>query len=121
VPATSLPGRSRECATLQSDRHDLVTSIKLATYNAERLLARRFYKYYQDPRDWLTIFSALLHLPGELSQLPDGTVQVRLRPPDQPRIRRALVDFLAEINSLEPRMFGTGPVLHFAVQELTVN
>lgn len=121
VPATSLPGRSRECATLKSDRHDLVTSITLATYNAERLLARRFYRHYQDPRDWLTIFAALLHLPGDLSQTADGTVCVQLRPPDQPRIRGALVDFLAEINALKPRMFGTGPALQFAVQEPAVN
>jgi hypothetical protein len=93
----------------------------LATYNAERLLARRFFKHYQDPRDWLTIFRSLLHLPGTLSQQPDGTVCVYLRAPDQPRICRALVEFLAEINDLHPRMFGTGPALHFAVQEATVN
>jgi hypothetical protein len=121
VPVKSLPRRPHERATLKSDRHDLVTSIKLATYNAERLLARRFFKHYQDPRDWLTIFRSLLHLPGTLSQQPDGTVCVHLRAPDQPRIGRALVEFLAEINALHPRMFGTGPALHFAVQEVTVN
>ena len=121
VPARSLPRRRHKCATLTSDRHDLVTSIKLATYNAERLLARRFFRHYQDPRDWLTIFSALLHLPGALSQQPDGTVRVELRAPDQPRIRQALLAFLAEINTLEPRMFGTGPALHFGVQRAAVN
>ncbi len=121
VPARSLPRRSPRRATLKSDRHDLVTSIKLATYNAERLLARRFFRHYQDPRDWLTIFRSLLHLPGTLSQQPDGTVAVQLRAPDQPRVRRALIDFLAEVNALNPRMFGTGPALHFAVQEATVN
>jgi transposase len=117
VPVKTLPRRPRQRATLKSDRHDLVTSIKLATYNAERLLARRFFRHYPDPRDWLTIFRALLHLPGDLSQQPDGTVCVHLRAPDQPRIRRALVTFLAEINDLNPRMFGTGPALQFAVQE----
>ena len=116
-----LPRRSHRRATLKSDRHDLVTSIKLATYNAERLLARRFFTHYQDPRDWLTIFRALLHLPGTLSQRADGTVSVQLRAPDQPRVRRALVEFLTEINDLNPRMFGTGPLLHFAVQEAAVN
>lgn len=117
VPATSLPRRPHERATLKSDRHDLVTSIKLATYNAERLLARRFFRHYQDPRDWLTIFRSLLHLPGTLSQQADGTVCVHLRAPDQPRIRRALADFLADINGLNPQMFGTGPALRFAVQQ----
>ncbi len=117
VPVRSLPRRPHRRATLKSDRHDLVTSIKLATYNAERLLARRFFRHYQDPRDWLTIFRSLLHLPGTLSQQRDGTICVQLRAPDQPRIHRALVAFLAEINDLNPRMFGTGPALRFAVQE----
>ena len=121
VPMRSLPRRPHRRATLKSDRHDLVTGIKLATYNAERLLARRFFRHYQDPRDWLTIFRSFLHLPGTLSQQPDGTVSVQLRAPDQPRIRRALVEFLTEINDLNPRMFGTGPLLHFAVQKAAVN
>ena len=117
VPVSSLPRRPHQRASLKSDRHDLVTSIKLATYNAERLLARRFFRHYQDPRDWLTIFRSLLQLPGSLSQQRDGTICVHLRAPDQPRIRRALVEFLAEINDLNPHMFGTGPALQFAVQD----
>lgn len=117
VPATSLPGRRRRRATLKSDRHDLVTGVKLATYNAERLLARRFFQHYQDPRDWLTIFRSLLQLPGVLRQEADGTIAVELQAPDQPRIQRALVAFLADINTLHPRMFGTGPALRFDVQD----
>ncbi|MBI1875325.1 MAG: hypothetical protein HYS05_15765, partial [Acidobacteria bacterium] len=121
VPARSLPRRSPERATLDSDRHDVVTSIKLATYNAERLLARRFFRHYQNPRDWLTIFRSLLHLSGTLSQNPDGTVCVQLRAPGPPRIRRALAAFLDEVNDLNPRMFGTGPALHFEVQKAAIN
>lgn len=115
--ATSLPRRPRTRATLKSDRHDLVTGIKLATYNAERLLARRFFQHYQDPRDWLTIFRSLLQLPGVLRQEPEGTIAVQLRAPDQPHIHRALVAFLADINDRHPRMFGTGPALRFEVQD----
>jgi len=117
VPVTSLPGRGRKRATLKSDRHDLVTGVKLATYNAERLLARRFFQHYQDPRDGLTIFRSLLHLPGVLRQEADGTIAVQLQAPDQPRIQRALVAFLADIDDLHPRMFGTGPALRFEVQD----
>jgi len=117
VPVTSLPGRRRKRATLKSDRHDLVTGVKLATYNAERLLARRFFQHYQDPRDWLTIFRSLLQLPGVLRQEADGTIAVQLQAPDHPRIQRALVAFLQDINGLHPRMFGTGPALRFEVQD----
>ena len=117
MPAASLPRRPRTRATLQSDRHDLVTGIKVATYNAERLLARRFFEHYQDPRDWLTIFRSLLHLPGVLRQDADGTIAVQLQAPDHPRIHRALVAFLADINEQRPRMFGTGLALRFEVQD----
>jgi len=117
VPVTSLPRRPHKRATLKSDRHDLVTGVKLATYNAERLLARRFFRHYQDARDWLTIFRSLLQLPGSLSQQRDGTIRVDLQAPDQPRIHRALGAFLAEINDLNPRMFASGPALRFRVQE----
>jgi hypothetical protein len=116
VPAASLPRRPRTRATLHSDRHDLVTGIKVATYNAERLLARRFFEHYQDPRDWLTIFRSLLQLPGVLRQDSDGTIAVQLQAPDHPRIHRAFVAFLADINQQRPRMFGTGPALRFEVQ-----
>lgn len=115
VPARRVPGRTRQRATLKSDRHDLVTAVKLATYNAERLLARRFFRHYEDPRDWLTTFRSLLHLSGTLSQLPNGTIDVALRPPDTPRVRHALEAFLGELNAATPKMFGTGPVLHFRV------
>jgi hypothetical protein len=116
VLGRTLPGRSPRLATLKSDRHDVVTSIKLATYNAERLLARGFFRHYGNRRDWLTIFRSLLHLPGDLSEAPDGTIQVSLHPPDHRRVRRALEAFLAEINEQHPRMFGTGPALFFTVQ-----
>jgi hypothetical protein len=117
VPTTTPSGRRRRRATLKSGRHDLVTGVKLATYNAERLLARRFFQHYQDPRDWLTVFRSLLQLPGVLRQEADGTIAVQLQAPDQSRIRRALVSFLAEINDMHPRMFGTGPARRFEVQD----
>lgn len=117
VPVTGLPAGPQHRATLRNDRHNFVTALKLATYNAERLLARRFFRHYQDPRDWLTIFRAVLQAPGTLSQQPDGVITVALRPPDRPRIRRALVAFLDDINALTPRMFGAGPALHFRLHD----
>jgi len=117
VPVNGLRGGPQHRATLNSDRHDFVTALKLATYNAERLLARRFFRHYQDPRDWLTIFRAVLQAPGTLSQQHDGSIVVALRPPDQPRIRRALAAFLDETNALTPRMFGVGPVLRFHLND----
>jgi len=114
VPAATLTGSATR-ATMNTDRRNLVNAIKIATYNAERWLARRFFKHYQDPRDWLTIFRSVLQLSGRVTG--DGTdgLRVALRPPDQPRVRRALEAMLEEINRTDGRLFGDGPKLTFVV------
>jgi len=47
----------------------------------------------------------------------DGTdgLRVALRPPDQPRVRRALEAMLEEINAMDGRLFGDGPKLTFVL------
>jgi hypothetical protein len=111
--ATLTPGATR--ATMNTDRRNLITAIKIATYNAERLLARRFFRHYEDPRDWLTIFRAVLQLPGSVAIDAAGHLRVVLHPPDRPRVRRALAAMLDEINAMEGRLFGDGPILTFAL------
>lgn len=114
VPAATLTGSATR-VTMNTDRRNLVNAIKIATYNAERWLARRFFRHYTDPRDWLTIFRSILQLSGRVTG--DGTngLRVALRPPDQPRVRRALEAMLEEINRTDSRLFGDGPTLTFVV------
>ena len=50
IPAAQLTGSSVR-ATMNTDRRNLVNAIKIGTYNAERGLARRFFRQYTDPRD----------------------------------------------------------------------
>lgn len=113
VPAAALTG-SPTRATMNTDRRNLVNAIKIATYNAERLLARHFFRHYHNPRDWLTVFRAVLQLPGTVTRAGDG-LRVVLKAPDQPRVRRALAAMLDDINHKGPRLFGTGPTLTFAL------
>lgn len=115
VPAPTLTG-SRARATINSERRNLVNAIKIATYNAERWLGRRFFRHYQDPRDWLTIFRSVLQLPGHVTMEGPDRLRVVLRPPDQPRVRRALATMLEEINCMDGRLFGQGPKLTFALR-----
>ena len=70
VPASELTGKNYR-ATMRTERRNLVNAIKIATYNAERLLARRFFKHYKDPRDWLTFSRSILQLPGNNSKQID--------------------------------------------------
>src|SRR5438034_10672917 len=72
IPAAQLTGSSVR-ATMNTDRRNLVNAIKIGTYNAERWLARRFFRHYTDPRDWLTIFRSALQLSGRVTMGgPDG-------------------------------------------------
>jgi len=73
---------------MNTDRRNLVNAIKIGTYNAERGLARRFFRQYTDPRDWLTIFRSVLQLSGRVMVDGTGGLRVALRPPDQPRVAR---------------------------------
>ena len=111
VPAATLTASATR-ATMNTDRRNVVNAIKIATYNAERLLARHFFRHYKDPRDWSTVFRAVLHLPGSV-RFDDEHVHVTLRSPDQPRVRRALAAMLDDINHTDARLFGTGPTLRF--------
>jgi hypothetical protein len=98
----------------RTDRRNMVNAIKLATYNAERLPARKFFRHYRDPRDWLTIFRSSFHLSGSITYAED-LVFVELHAPDRPHIRRALESTIEELNAVESRIFGVGPTLVFAV------
>jgi hypothetical protein len=115
VALSELTGKQLR-ATMKTDRRNLVNAIKIATYNAERLLARCFFRHYADPRDWLTMFRAILHLPGRIACV-DGTIRIDLRPPDQPRVRQALAATLEAINQLNGRAFGDGEKLVFALRD----
>ena len=114
VPMTTLTASATR-ATMNTDRRNLVNAIKIATCNAERLLARHFFRHYQNPRDWL-VFRAVLHLPGSV-RFDGARVRVTLRSPDQPRVRRALAAMLDDINRMDARLFGTGPTLRFELAE----
>ena len=114
IPAAQLTGSSVR-ATMNTDRRNLVNAIKIGTYNAERGLARRFFRQYTDPRDELTIFRSVLQLSGRVMVDGTGGLRVALRPPDQPRVRRALHATLEEINAMDGRLFGDGPKLTFVL------
>lgn len=116
VPAATLTGSATR-TTMNTDRRNLVNAIKITTYNAERWLARRFFRHYKDPRDWVTIFRSVLQLSGRVSVDGADSLRVALRPPDQPRVRRALEAMLEEINRMEGRLFGEGPTLTFVLAD----
>lgn len=100
---------------LREDRRLVVNAIKLAAYNAERLLALRFDEHYGRRKDALSVFRALLQLPGEIECVSPDLLEVRLQRPDSEKVTSALSALLNELNQEKPRMLGDGPVLTFSL------
>ncbi len=114
LPKNELDPKAQR-ATLKTDRRNLVNVIKIAAYNAERLLARQFNEVYQDPRDYLTIFRSLFHQPGTILRMGDGSLRVEIQAPSDPKVSHALEVLIQNINQKNPQLFGQGPRLEFAL------
>jgi transposase len=112
LPKNELDPKAQR-ATLKTDRRNLVNAIKIATYNAERLLARQFNEGYQDSRDYLTIFRSLFHQPGTILRMPDGSLRVEIQAPSDPKVSHPLQVLIKNINKKNPQLFGQGPKLEF--------
>jgi len=100
---------------LHEDRRLLVNAFKLIALNAERLLAMRFNKYYQQSKDVLSVFRSLLHLPGHIDYISTQQLEVRLARPQPEKLARALETLLEELNRDQVKMFNSGPMLHFSL------
>ena len=109
----------KQRALLREDRRLLVNAVKLAAANAERMLALRFDRVYQCPKDAFSIFRALLHLPGIVRPSGPDHVDVILKRPDSDKVARALKTLLAELNTQQPRMLATGPILAFRLANVS--
>jgi len=98
---------------LREDRRLLVNALKLATANAERMLALRFDRVYRCPKDDRSVFRSLLQLPGIVRPAGLDHVEVVLQKPDSEKVARALEALLVDLNDQHTRMLGNGPVLTF--------
>jgi hypothetical protein len=105
---------------LREDRRLLVNALKLATANAERILALRFNRVYECPKDAFSIFRGLLHLPGIVRRARPDRVEVVLETPDSNKVAGALQTLLTELNTQQSRMLATGPILAFRLADVNI-
>jgi hypothetical protein len=118
------PGRisaqqiNKQRELLREDRRLLVNALKLATANAERMLAIRFDQNYRCPKDAFSIFRSLLHLPGLIRPTGSGQMEVLLQRPDSEKVAQALDKLLADLNNQQPRMLSEGPILLFRLHDV---
>lgn len=106
-------GRTR--SLLREDRRLVINAVKIAAYNAEKLMVRRFDQAYEQPKDAFSVFRALLQLPGHVRATDPDNVEVHLQRPDSEKVARALDVLLTDINRNPPRMLGNGPILRFSL------
>lgn len=111
---------NKQRALLREDRRLLVNAVKVATANAERMLAVRFDRAYKCPKDAFSIFRGLLHLPGIVCQTDSDHLNVILQRPDSGKVTRALQSLLIELNTQQTRMLGNGPILTFRIENLNI-
>lgn len=112
-------GKTR--SLLREDRRLVVNALKLAAYNAERLTALRFNQYYRSSKDVLSVFRALLHLPGTVRPTESDRLEVCLQRPDSPKIAHALENLLGDLNQDQSRLLGDGPILHFTLSAVNMS
>jgi len=116
IPAQKV---DKQRAILREDRRLLVNAIKLATANAERMLALRFDRVYRCPKDAFSIFRGLLQSPGIVRQKGPDQLDVILQRPDSGKVARALQSLLTELNTQPPRMLSSGPILAFHLENVS--
>ena len=105
---------------LREDRRMLVNALKLVTANAERMLALCFNRVYERSKDAFSIFRGLLQLPGVVRRVEPDRVEVVLDRPDSDKVATALQELLTELTTQQSRMFGTGPILAFRLNDVNI-
>ena len=86
-------------------RRALQMVCRLLAYNAELDLARSLNAYLDDEDEYRAITRNLLHQPGTVTYAKSA-ITVTLRPPDAPRVARALGLLCDQLNASPPRMTG---------------
>jgi len=96
---------SAKVASPRLHRRALQMVCRLLAYNAELDLARSLNAYLDDENEYRAITRNLLHQPGTVTYAK-STITVTLRPPDAPRVARALGLLCDQLNANPPRMSG---------------
>lgn len=111
LPANTLdPTATR--ATPRTSRRALQMVCRLLAYNAELDLARNLNTYLDDPDEYRAITRHLLHQPGTITYTPQA-ITVTIRPPDAPRIAKALNALANQLNTNPPHLINdTRPITY---------
>ena len=95
-------------------RRALQMVCRLLAYNAELDLARSINAYLDDEDEYRAITRNLLHQPGTVTYARNS-ITVTLRPPDAPRVARALGLLCDQLNASPPRMTGDRRPITYAI------
>ena len=113
LPASQIDPEAKR-ALLRAGRRSLQMVLRLLAHNAEHWLSRHLIAYLQDHDEYraITRETIIRGLAGVITYTPDA-ITVRLDQPDAPRVTRALMLLLDEINHTPPNMPGdTRPITY---------
>ena len=99
------------------ERKLITDVVKIAAYNAQSWLADRLARHYTNTNDVHDLLRSFAQLSGTLIRQSDGSLRVRLEPPDLPLHRRALAGLCADLNVRHPVFPGTDRRLHYEVAD----
>jgi len=110
VPLSSLP-QPRQ--TIRPEAKLLADVVKVAAYNAQVWLADRLAQHYTNPYDRHDLLRSFAQLSGTMTRQADGSLHIRLDPPNTLRCTRALQGLCEDLNQLAPHFPGTSiPVFY---------
>jgi len=110
VPLSSLP-QPRQ--TIRPEAKLLADVVKVAAYNAQVWLADRLAQHYTNPYDRHDLLRSFAQLSGTMTRQADGSLHIRLDPPNTLRCARALQGLCEDLNQLDPHFPGTSiPVFY---------
>ena len=116
VAFSSLAKPGRDNTTMPRLEPKLIgDTVKIAAYNAQSWLADRLARHYPHPNDLHDLLRAFAHLSGTMTRQLDGTLHIRLDPPDLPIQCRALEGLCQELNTLQPHFPGTAIKVTYAL------
>jgi transposase len=104
LPANQIDPTAQR-ALQRAHRRGFVMVLRLLAYNTDTWLADHLNAYLQDPNEYRSITRSLMHTGGTITYTPDQ-ITVTLDRPDTPRITRALVCLLHELNHTTPHLPG---------------
>lgn len=107
-----------KCKTFNFSRKLIMDTLKICARNVRKMALEVFDGHYRNYRDQLDFLRRIIRNGGHVKMNGQSTVRVDIVPFNTEAENKVLTEFLKEINTLKPRMFGDNPLpIKFGVKK----